>query len=438
MTDLLMRLPRNLPRNLPLLSAPLNKLLGVRVRVPRDLSEVSHIDHAAECDPQQVGMSEQGVLRIWSAVEHLYRSGLQPAVTLVLRRHGQVVMKRSIGGLRGHLSNDEGPFEALTPDTPISLFSASKSIAALLLHKLSESGQLHLHDRIADHIPEFAAAGKGRVTVRDLLAHRAGIPGVPHVEPTPELLQRWDEIIALLCAAKPFDRHFERQAYHALTAGFIVGELLRRVTGRELPELLREWLAEPLGLRYLSFGLPPEQRHLAPANVQTGIHPYWPATQYIKRVVGVPFSAAIRASNDEAFLSAVVPAGNIYASADDVSRVFQMLLNGGELDGVRVLKAKTVAEAVRPVGGIQFDRTLMLPMRYSAGFMLGENPAGLFGLDTRRAFGHLGFMTVLAWADPSRDISVALLNNGKSVEPAALLRTVGVLKAISEACPVVD
>ncbi|SEQ83101.1 CubicO group peptidase, beta-lactamase class C family [Solimonas aquatica] len=431
----LLDLQRRLPAVLP---HPLRALLGTRVHVPDDLSAVTQIDHAAECEPQRVAMSDEGVARIWSAVENFYRTGLQPAITLVMRRQGRVLMKRSIGCVRGNLPGEEQDFEPLTPDTPISLFSASKSISALLVHKAAELGLLQLHDHIADHIPEFAAAGKAAVTVRDLLAHRAGIPAVPQVEPAPELLRQWDKIIALLCAERPFDRHFERQAYHALSAGFITGELLRRVTKRELPELMREWLAEPLQLRYLTYGLKPELRHLAPPNVQTGVKPYWPATRYIERVVGVSFDAAIHASNDDAFLSAVVPAGNIYASADDVSRVFQMLLDGGELDGRRVLKAQTVREALRPVGAMQLDRTLLLPMRYSAGFMLGENPFGLFGLKSRRAFGHLGFVNVLAWADPSRDISVALLNTGKSLEPAAYVRLIGVVHAIGKACSRLD
>src|SRR3546814_5739672 len=85
--------------------------------------------------------------------------------------------------------------------------------------------------------------------------------------------------------------------------------------------------------------------------------PFWPLDAFIKHAIGVPMTAAVNASNHEAFLSAVVPAGNIYASADDASRVFQMLLNGGELDGVRVLKPETVADAIKPVGKMQLDRT---------------------------------------------------------------------------------
>ena len=112
-----------------------------------------------------------------------------------------------------------------------------------------------------------------------------------------------------------------------------------------------------------------------------------------------------------------------------------MLLNGGELEGRRVLKAETVAEAIRPVGKLQYDGILMIPLRFSAGFMLGEAPFGLFGPNSTLAYGHLGFVSVLCWADPARDISVALLNTGKSVSPSGALGMARVLGAINRAGP---
>ncbi|MGH8445514.1 MAG: serine hydrolase domain-containing protein, partial [Solimonas sp.] len=411
------------------------RCLWTRVRVPDDLTAVTRVDRAAEADPCDAGMTEAGRERIWAAVEHLFRSGVQPAMSVALRRRGKLVIKRSIGCVRGNLPGDDEAPLVIQPDSPLSLFSASKSISSLLVHKLVDQGVLSLDDRVVDYIPEFAPHGKDRVTIRGLLAHRAGIPAVPQVEPTPELLLQWDHIIDLLCAAKPFDPDFGKQAYHALSAGFIVGELVRRASGRELPELLHEWIAAPLKLRYMSFGLAPEHRHLAPVNARTGPLPFLPVTAYARRAVGVSFDAAVRASNHEAFLSSVVPAGNIYATADDASRVFQMLLNGGELDGVRVLKPETVADAIRPVGPLQFDHTLLVPLRYSAGFMLGQNPVGLYGPGSGAAFGHLGFVTILCWADPARDISVSLLNTGKAMAPAALTRMVGILRAIAAECP---
>lgn len=404
------------------------------VKVPSDLASITQINRAAECDPRDAGMSARGIERIWNATENLYRVGVHPAMTLVIRRHGKVVMKRAIGCLRGNGPGDTGPQTPLSPDAPICLFSASKAISALLLHKLVEDGRLSLDDRVAQHIPAFAAHGKGNVTIRQLLAHRAGIPTLPVKHPDPSMLQHWDALVHLLCLSPPEDPRFERQAYHALTVGFIVGEIIRRVTGRELREVLHDTLTGPLKLDSMSFGLTPERRPFSPLSYGTGPKPVWPLTHYVKRILGVSFERAAEAANEDAFLSSVVPSGNIFASADDACKVFQMLLNGGTLDGVRVLKPETVAEAIRPVGKLQYDGILMVPLRFSAGFMLGETPFGLFGPRSHEAYGHLGFVSVLCWADPSRGLSVALLNTGKSVSPMGALQWLRLLGAINRAC----
>lgn len=411
---------------------------GNLVKIPPELDRVSTIDRAAECDPKDVGLDPQRVEGIWDAVEDLYRTGLQPAMTLVIRRSGKIILKRAIGCLSGNAPGDDRPPTPLEPDAPVSLFSASKAITALLVHKLVEQGALSLGDRVAQHIPKFGARGKERVTVRQMMAHRGGIPLLPMVDPDPDLLRHWDAIIDMLCAAKPADAKFQKQAYHALTAGFLLGELVRRVSGRELPELLKEWIADPVGAKYLTYGLAPGLRQLAPVNVFTGPKVFWPITTFAKRILGVSFERAVEASNSDAFLSGVVPAGNIYASADDACRVFEMLLNHGKANGNQVFKAETVAEAIKPVGPMQVDGMLRIPIRYSAGFMLGENPFGLYGPRCGHAFGHLGFISVLCWADPSRHLSVAFLNTGKSVGPTGVLRLARVLGAISRACPPVQ
>jgi len=404
------------------------------VKVPSDLGLITQIDRAAECDPREAGLSPQGIQRIWAAVESLYRVGVHPAMTLVIRRRGRVVMKRAIGGLRGNGPGETGPVTTLSPDAPICLFSASKAISALLLHKLVEDDCLSLDDRVAKHIPAFAAHGKDGVTIRQLLAHRAGIPTLPVKHPDPSLLQHWDALVHLLCLSPPEDPRFERQAYHALTVGFIVGEIIRRVSGRELREVLRDTLTGPLKLDSMTFGLSPERRASSPLSYGTGPAPVWPLTQYVKRILGVSFERAATAANEDAFLSSVVPSGNIFASADDTSRLFQMLLNGGTLDGVRVLRPETVAEAIRPVGRLQYDGILMVPMRFSAGFMRGESPFGLFGPGSREAYGHLGFVSVLCWADPRRELSVALLNTGKSVSPLGAVQWLRLISTITRVC----
>lgn len=380
-------------------------------------------------------MTVDGVERIWSAVQALYQTRLHPSVTLLIRRHGRIVVKRAIGCNQANIPGEGGMQTALDPDAPQCIFSASKAVTALLVHKLAEDGEIHLHGKISDYIPEFAQHGKQDISIRGLLAHRAGVPYIPREQADPELLLDWDRIVQMICERPLHYPNPATVAYHALTSGFIIGELVRRVSGMELNDALDAWVRRPLGCRYLTYGLAHADRHKLAHSACTGLPPVWPLSTYIRRITGLPFREATEVTSQDSFLSSVVPAGNIHASADDLSRVFQMLLNGGELDGVRVLREETVRQAIRPVGRIRRDRTLHLPIRYSAGFMLGEKPFGIYGPNCGQAFGHLGFVNILGWADPQRQLAVSFLNTGKSISPTGLYRFAGVLNSIAKACP---
>ncbi len=406
-----------------------------RVQVAEDLAEVTRIDHAAECDPVEAEMTSAGVNHIWQTVEHLYRSGVHPGLTLVVRRRGKIVIKRSLGCVRGNMAGHAGPVHVLEPDAPQCLFSASKAVTALLVFKLIEEGKLSLDDLVSDHIPEFGQKGKGHITLLDLMSHRAGVPFIPKEHRNPDLLRDFDRVVKLICESPTQDDGKRVQSYHALTGGFIIGEIIRRVGDIELNEALSEWLAKPLGCQYLSYGIAPEHRDQVPLNIATGQPLVWPFNLYMERIVAIPFEDAITASNEDAFMSSIVPAGNMYASADDLGRVFEMLLNGGMWNGNRVLSEASVAAATRPVSRIKLDRTIMMPMRYSPAFMLGENPIGLYGPQCGQAFGHLGFLNLLGWADPQRDISATFLNTGKSMAITGVARLYRVLMAINKECP---
>ena len=370
-------------------------------------------------------LSSGEVEALWSSVERLYDTGMHPAITLVLRHRGKRVLHRSIGHL------DAAKTRLVQPDSPICLFSASKAISAMLVHKLAEDGSVGLDERVAKYLPEFGCHGKENATVRQLLAHRGGIPSIPMKYPDPELLKDWPRIIEMLCAAKPIGIGFEKQAYHAITGGFILGELVQRVSGLDLGTALKRWFAEPLGCRYLHYGFPESQRDELADNVLTGPFPRWPISKLAKGILGLPFEQVTAISNTSVFYDSVIPSANLYASADDAGRFFEMLLRGGEFEGKRILKRQSVTEATKPIGGRQFDGTLFIPLRFSAGFMLGEKDIGLYGRSTPRAFGHIGFMNILCWADPQRDISVSLLNTGKNIAPSALARLIAFIDLVS-------
>jgi CubicO group peptidase (beta-lactamase class C family) len=118
-------------------------------------------------------------------------------------------------------------------------------------------------------------------------------------------------------------------------------------------------------------------------------------------------------SNDPRFLRGIIPAANLVTTANEFSLFYQVLLDEGTFGGVRVFDPRTVRRAVSEQSYLEFDRTLGLPIRYGLGFMLGGRWVSLFGPGTERAFGHLGFTNIIAWADPDRQVAAALLTSGK-------------------------
>src|SRR3954451_17694747 len=153
----------SVPR-LPLLPDPLR-----RIQVPRDLKAITTI--GTEHDPGAVGLDDHAIDRIWTSARDLYRSGVHPAVQLCVRRDGVVVLDRAIGHALGTGPADGKDAEKVlaTPDTPFCVFSASKAIAAMVVHKLHEQGAVSIEDRVGDHIPEYACHGKDETTIAHVL-----------------------------------------------------------------------------------------------------------------------------------------------------------------------------------------------------------------------------------------------------------------------------
>lgn len=413
------------------------KLLSTNTcAVPRDLASVISFDPAREDDPVDAGMTPAQRDRIWDAVCDLYRTGVSPAVTFCLRRHGKVVLNRALGHISGNGPEDkpDTPKVAAHPDTAICLFSASKVVTAMLVHLLDERGEIDLLDPISHYIPEYGVAGKRNATIYHLLSHRGGIPSISG-DFDPELLFDVDNIVQLLCAAKPVSPSGHRVAYHAVTAGYIFGELIRRVTGKNVRELLAETIQKPLGMEFFNYGVPSHLRHRVAQSYATGFKPVGPVDVYIRHVLGGSLDLAVDLTNDPRFMDTICPAGNIFATAEEASRFFQLLLNGGELDGVRVFQPMTIKRAILESGRPEIDRTLMLPMRYSLGLMLGDNPVGMYGPMTRQAYGHLGFSNIFCWADPARDTAIGLLTSGKPLVGPHLPAMAKLLYRLSTDCP---
>ncbi len=391
-----------MPR-VPLLPDPLR-----RVPIPRDLESITSIS-SAEVDPEPLGMTRDGIEHIWGSVRNLFRVGVHPAIALCVRRRGEVVLDRSIGW--SHL--EEG--RVGTPETPYVIFSASKAMTATLIHLLDERGQLHIADRVAEYIPEYAANGKGAITLEHVLSHRAGVPNLPAEALDLDRIGDTEWIVQTLCDARPRTRPGKLLAYHAVSGGFIAAEIVRRVTGKDIRQLMQEEILDPLGFRWGQFGVAPEDIGTVGRSYVTGALPLPPVSTVLTRALGLPPDEITRVANDPRFLTGVIPAANVVTTANELGRFFDLLRAGGELDGVRVLEERTIRRAVVERAYREFDLTLGAPLRHSAGFMLGADVLSLFGVDTEHAFGHLGFTNVLGWADPDRELSVGLITSGKPI-----------------------
>lgn len=407
--------------------------LWTKVRV-YPAAEVTTRDAAAEIDPRQVGLTHKGVDEIWSSVVRLYETGLHPAIALCVRREGRVVIDRAIGHAHGNRPSPP-PGATLVPATPRTLFniySASKAMTAMVVHLLDERRLLHLDDPVAEYLPEFGKHGKDWITLRHILTHRAGIPAIPDgARIDLELLADPRRVVDLLCEARPVSVPGRRLAYHALTGGFILGAVVERITGRDIRAFWESEVLAPLGFEHLSYGVPAADVPAVAENVFTGPPTIPLYATILKKAFGVGIREACDLSNDPRFLTAVVPAGNIIGSANEACRFFELLLRGGELDGVRVFGRRTVQRAIMEQTFLEVDSTIGLPVRYGMGFMLGSKWVSFWGHDTPRAFGHVGFTSVSVYADPDRDISVALMTTGKPMISLGQLTWLNVPRTIA-------
>jgi CubicO group peptidase (beta-lactamase class C family) len=412
--------------------------LLTRCRVPADLRAVSA--RGEEADPHDADTTAQAVERVWAAVERLYRSGIHPAIQLCVRRRGAVILDRAIGHARGNGPDDPPQADKvpLTTEMPFNIFSAAKAVTAMVIHLLDQRDALRLDDPVGEYIPKFAVGSKRWITIRHVLSHRAGIPNVP---PDAMQLERLDDpegIVQLLCELRLTGRPGRQLAYHAITGGFILGELVHRVTGRTIREFFDEEIRHPLGFHWLSYGCAPEDVDKVVRNYFTGPPALPPLSFLLRRALGVEFRRATEMSNDPRFLTALVPAANVIVTANELSRFYQLLLDGGSQGGVRVFQPRTIRRATSESSYLEIDFTLGLPIRYGMGFMLGGDWLSLFGPDTGRAFGHLGFTNIVSWADPERQVAAALLTSGKPLIYPEIYYVFDVLRQIGLACPKVE
>jgi len=298
-------------------------------------------------------------------------------------------------------------------DTLVDAFSVGKAMLALLVAQLVGEGRLDVDDRVAGVWPEFAAAGKELVTIRQLLSHQAGLPGL-RVRMPPGSMLDWPAMTGALAAAEPWWVPGTAHGYHVNTYGFLVGEVLRRVTGRSPGRLLRERVAGPLDAD-LHVGLPAAEHHrvadfLLPLDVPDEVEPdlEGPALMRYNAYFNPSGLSGTGVVNTPAWREAEIPSTNMHASARGVARVFAALAAGGVHDGTRLVDPVALAEAtVEQVDGD--DLILERTSRFGLGFQLtqpdrplGPGPSG---------FGHFGAGGSLGFAHPDSGVALGYVMN---------------------------
>src|SRR5918992_1325116 len=309
--------PPSVPR-LPLVPDPLR-----RVRVPKNLGGVTDV---GEEDPRSGGITKAAAERIWRAATDLYRSGVHPALQLCLRRRGEVVLDRAVGHARGNGPGDpedagKGPVRT---GTPFCVYSTSKAVSALVVHMLDERGALSISEPVAEYIPEFARHGKDGITIGHVLAHRAGIARLPEDALDLDNVERRDYLLELICDVKPSSAPGKLLAYHAVSGGFILGELVLRVTGKDIRQVLAETVLDPLGFRWMSYGVRPGDVEEVGLSYVTGPPVLPPVSTIVTRALGQPVDKVVEASNDPRFLTGIVPSANVVTSANELCRFFEI------------------------------------------------------------------------------------------------------------------
>ncbi len=261
-----------------------------------------------------------------------------------------------------------------------------------------------------------------------MLQHRGGLPVARTMARDALAMTDWDASVRAIERATPRYPPGQFPAYHVLSYGFILGEVVRRATGTSVRDFVRTELLEPLGMRDTYLGLPTE---------------LWPRHVPV-RGRGAAELATQLVINRRATRQAVIPAASVSATARDLARLYQALLNGGELDGIRVLRAETISGARTPSSDGETDRYLKLPVRWAEGFQLGgerKAAARLGGgngpmgrLASRSAFGHNGSYVCIGWADPEREVAVGYVTSLLVSRSAGAAHMAAVSDAILAAC----
>jgi CubicO group peptidase (beta-lactamase class C family) len=349
--------------------------------------------------------------------ELMSKKSARGGMAVAVYHHGELVVDAWTGQ-----RNSAG--DSWTRDTMSMSFSTTKGVVATIVHRLVDRGLLDYDAPVATYWPEFATAGKGSITLRHLLTHQAALHDVRALVDSTEGLLDWDNMVKLLAEAEPAWEVGTRSGYHALTYGYLVGEVIRRVTGLTVNEALQREIVEPLGIGGMYIGAPPEVRgDIAEQLVDPkSLDRLFKTTQFMSRFERYrPLYSAlvvddiVEVATTEHIHDSEIPAANGVFTARSLARMYAALATPDDFDSPPLVSAETMREATRiqTTGDgrtgekVGRDAAVMFNMRWRLGYHVIGTTSGVLP----RAFGHFGFGGSGAWGDPESGLAVAMILN---------------------------
>jgi CubicO group peptidase (beta-lactamase class C family) len=321
---------------------------------------------------------------------------------------------------------DQACTKAWQRDTLVNVYSTTKGLSSIAIAHLADRGLLDYEARMIDYWPEFGAQGKDTLTVAQVLSHLGGLCGVSEPLSVSDLYN-WQKMTQLLAAQKPLWELGDEAGYHAVTWGYLPGELFLRITGKSMGQYFHEHIAGPLNADCF-IGLPSSELHRVAELVgpnRARIQP--PATDstpsapplYAAAMLNPSIRPYKDASSNE-WRMAEIAAANGQANARGIALVYGMMANGGKMAGVNFISTDGIATACQLEKEDGIDLVTGVPMRRARGFMLGVD--GAYG-PSEKAFGHAGAGGSLGFADPENNIAFGYAMNQMQADPNATPRS---------------
>ncbi len=347
-----------------------------------------------DADPASLGLDPAALERASSYIAEQVKAGHYPGAQFAVARRGQLALFRSFGNAR-----------AGVPATDRSLFllySNTKVPTASAIWHLMEQGKLRFHDRIADYLPGFEKHRKGEITIFQALTHQGGFPSA--VIP-PEAWADHAVLRQVVCDIQPEWAAGSRLQYHGSSAHWVMAAMIEAITGEDFRDFIRSRIIAPLGLSdELKLGLVGDEHGRA-------VEMHEPD--------GAGGMRSRMPESTDAHRAAGIPGGGGYATARAMAAFYQMLVQGGQLGGVRLLSPRTIQYVTQDFTGDRIDLQSGRPMHRGLGPYVrsgSESARGTGSIGHKRTFGHGGAGSSFCWGDPDSGVSMAYLTNGRHPE----------------------